>query len=426
MKIFHCDHCDHVVFFENTQCVHCGHLLAFLPDVSRMGSLDPVDAGLWRSPLPEMNERTYRQCANYTDQQVCNWAVVASDPESLCVACRLTRVIPDLAIPEHRDAWCRLEAAKRRLVYTLLGMGLPLVSKQHDAVAGLEFDFLSDAPTVDQPPVLTGHADGVITVNVAEANDSERERRRAQLHEPYRTLLGHFRHESGHYYWNWLISGSDRLTAFRELFGDERQDYGEALRRYYETGPVANWFDRFVSAYACSHPWEDWAETWAHYLHMTDALETAAECGLSIRPRRSGEPSLRQIPKWRGSSPAFFNRLIDSWFPLTYVLNNLNRGLGLPDAYPFVLSPPAIEKLRFVHQTVAAISNTSPSRRLLSSTTGACRRGGSGQHGTRAGEQFLVRAGVAEKSLEVRLPKLRRLAFAAGCDGLPSWHLSSS
>jgi hypothetical protein len=277
----------------------------------------------------------------------------------MCRSCRLTRVIPDLSVPTHRDAWFRLEVAKRRLVYTLLSLKLPLASKQDDPARGLAFELLADAPA-GQAPILTGHADGIITLNIAEADDAERERRRTELHEPYRTLLGHFRHESGHYYWDRLIRGSERIEAFRELFGDERQDYAQALAYYYQTGPTANWFERFVTTYAGAHPWEDWAETWAHYLHMTDSLETAAACGVSIRPRRTDEPLLWQAPGQAGSPSASFERLIDSWFPLTYVLNSLNRGLGLPDAYPFVLSTPAINKLRFVHETVAA-NSASPS-----------------------------------------------------------------
>ena len=354
MKVFHCDHCDHPVFFENTACVHCGHVLAYLPDVAQMASLDPVEDGLWQSPLAETGGRTYRQCANYTEHQVCNWAVPASDPIAICLSCRLTRVIPDLSVPEHREAWFRLEQAKRRLVYTLLTLELPLENKQDDPACGLAFDFLADTPAAGQSPVLTGHADGVITINIAEADDSERERRRTQLHEPYRTLLGHFRHESGHYYWDRMCRDSEWLEKFREVFGDERPDYADALQRHYDNGPAPDWREQFVSAYAGSHPWEDWAETWAHYLHMTDTLETAAACGVSIRPRRADEPLLRQVPQRAGSTSASFDGLVASWFPVTYVLNNLNRGLGLPDAYPFVLSTPVIEKLRFVHESVVA------------------------------------------------------------------------
>ena len=350
MKIFHCDHCQQLVFFENVACVTCGHLLSYLPDLGVMGSLEPASEDLWRSPFPQLENRMYRLCANYTQQNVCNWAVAADDPQPLCLSCRLTRMIPDLNQPRHKEAWYRLEVAKRRLIYTLLILGLPLENKLSDPEQGLAYEFLADMPGAS--PVLTGHNHGVIVLNIAEADDAEREKRRLQLHEPYRTLLGHFRHEVGHYYWERLIAPSAQLEAFRHRFGDEREDYGEALKRHYEQGAPTDWQQRFVSAYASAHAWEDWAETWAHYLHMIDALETAAACGLSLRPRRRDEPSLETDT--RGNLASSFEQMISDWFPLTYVLNNLNRGLGLPDGYPFVLSAPAIDKLRFVHETVTA------------------------------------------------------------------------
>lgn len=353
MKIFHCDHCQQLVFFENFACVNCDHLLAYLPDLGVMGSLEPADGGLWRSPIPQVESRMYRLCENYTQQNVCNWAVAADDPQPLCRSCRLTRMIPDLSHSGHKEAWYRLEVAKRRLIYTLLILGLPLDNKISDPEQGLVYEFLADMPGTT--PVLTGHSHGVIVLNIAEADDAEREKRRLQLHEPYRTLLGHFRHEIGHYYWERLIAPSARLKAFRHLFGDEREDYGEALKRHYEHGAPTDWQQRFVSTYASAHAWEDWAETWAHYLHMTDTLETAAACGLSLRPRRRDEPFLETNA--RDDLSSSFDQMISDWFPLTYVLNNLNRGLGLPDGYPFVLSTPAIDKLRFVHETIKRTSH---------------------------------------------------------------------
>jgi hypothetical protein len=340
------------VFFENVECVQCGHALAYLPDAEDMGSLEPADGQLWRRPLAAaVKGPSYRLCENYTGENVCNWAVPADNPHELCASCRLTRVIPDLSVPGHREAWYKLEVAKRRLLVTLLNLELPVVSRDEDPELGLAFEFLADTPDA---PVLTGHGQGVITLNVAEADDVERARRREALHEPYRTVLGHFRHESGHYYWDRLIRDSDRLAAFRETFGDERADYAAALQQHYESGEKPDWPEQFVSAYAAAHPWEDWAETWAHYLHMVDVLETVAECGLSLRPRRPDEPSLKPTRALRVARSASFDELVDGWFPLTYVLNNLNRGLGMPDAYPFVLAPPAQEKLRFVHETIAA------------------------------------------------------------------------
>jgi hypothetical protein len=352
MKIFHCDACQRLVFFENVRCVNCDHPLAFLPELADMAALEPAGQDLWRSPAPGAEGRTYRLCRNYSRDNVCNWGVADTDPHPLCRSCRLTRVIPDLSRPGHREAWYRLEVAKRRLVYSLLGLGLPLVSKADDPERGLAFEFLADAPNAS--PVLTGHNDGVITVSAAEADDAEREKRRRAMREPYRTLLGHFRHEVGHYYWDRLIKDGGRVDVFRQVFGDEREDYGQALQRHYQNGAPADWPQRFVSAYASAHAWEDWAETWAHYLHVTDTLETAVGCGLSLRPRRQNEPALRPDLVLRGCRPESFDRMIENWFALTYLLNNLNRGLGLPDGYPFVLSAAAIEKLRFVHEALVA------------------------------------------------------------------------
>jgi hypothetical protein len=351
MKVFHCDHCDHLVFFENVQCVRCAHPLAYLPDLGVTGSLDPAEDGLWKSPLARAKGKRYRLCANYTTHNVCNWAVPSDDPNPLCRSCRLTRVIPDLAVTGNREAWYKLEVAKRRLLYTLMALELPIVSKAEQPETGLAFEFLADPPA-GAPAVLTGHANGLITLNVAEADDAEREKRRLQMREPYRTLLGHFRHEIGHYYWEVLIKDGRHLDRFRLLFGDERADYGQALQRYYDTGAPADWQSRFISAYATAHPWEDWAETWAHYLHMTDTLEIAVDCGISVRPTRRGEPVMK--PKGEMVlTPSAFDTWLADWYTLTYVLNNLNRGMGLADGYPFVISPPAVEKLRFVHEVVA-------------------------------------------------------------------------
>lgn len=353
MKVFRCDHCRHLVFFENVQCVHCGHALAFLPDLGVIGSLDPAGEDRWRTPIPRSAGNIYRLCANYIGPNVCNWAIPGESVETLCPSCQLTRVIPDLDKPGNREAWYRLEVAKRRLIYTLLALKLPIANRSDDPHSGLAFEFMADPADPAAPRVLTGHATGVITVNMAEADDAERERRRLQMHEPYRTLLGHFRHESGHYYWDRLVNNSDRLDGFRTLFGDERADYQAGLQQHYVQGPPPDWPDRFVTAYASSHPWEDWAESWAHYLHLTDTLETAAAVGVKLRPPRKGDPELRTVPDPVDVAPESFDELMAGWYPLTYLLNNLNRGLGLPDGYPFVLSTPAVEKLRFVHETVA-------------------------------------------------------------------------
>jgi hypothetical protein len=360
LKTFHCTACQALVFFENTQCLNCGRSLAFAPDRMSMVTLSRGEDGLWL-PVEEgssQQDDVYRLCANYTDHAVCNWAMLDNSPDSLCRSCSLTHVLPNLSSPENQAAWSKLETAKRRLVYALLSLELPLSSKVQEPVRGLEFQFLSDSVSAsgDRSRVLTGHDDGLITINVAEADDVYRETQRLHQNEPYRTLLGHFRHEIGHYYWDQLIANSSRLEEFRRLFGDEQLDYAAALKRHYEEGAPPNWAEGFISAYATTHPWEDWAESWAHVMHMVDALETAREVGLSVKPLRRDEPALSIPSKPSPARLRDFDELIKEWLSLTYVLNNLTRGLGLADAYPFVLSAPVIEKLRFVCESMTSIS----------------------------------------------------------------------
>jgi hypothetical protein len=354
VKTFHCTHCQHLIFFENIRCLNCEHALAYLPDRKLVAALEQGTDGLWRPEGSGAEAEAYRLCANYDQQNVCNWAVPQNDPQPLCRACRLTRVIPDLSQPGNATRWYRLEVAKRRLVYTLLGLGLPVLEKKEPNDPGLEFQFLQDSSDGESQRVLTGHDNGLITINIAEADDVQREQQRQLQNEPYRTVLGHFRHEIGHYYWDRLINDGPRLEPFRRLFGDERADYQQALQRHYENGPPANWEASFISAYATCHPWEDWAESWGHFMHMTDALETAATVGLSLKPKRQDEPSMTAPVNPLSPRAQDFDRMIDDWLSLTYVLNNLNRGLGLPDGYPFVLSAAVIDKLRFVHETIDA------------------------------------------------------------------------
>ncbi len=340
MKTFHCSACQALVFFENSQCLNCGRTLAFVADQMTMVTVEQAaSAGA-----------VYRLCANYSDNRICNWAIHADDSAVLCRACDLTQNIPNLNVPGNLENWAKLEAAKRRLVYALLSLELPLANRRDDPVQGLEFKFLNDsvAANGDRSRVLTGHDNGVITINAAEADDVYRENKRQMHHEPYRTLLGHFRHEIGHYYWDRLIAGGGDLQTFRQLFGNEELDYQEALKVHYGQGAPAGWENNFISAYATAHPWEDWAESWAHVMHMVDALETAHALGLSVAPARPDEPSLAIPAKASLARIGDFDQLIRDWLSLTYVLNNLTRGLGLADAYPFVLSGPVIEKLRFV------------------------------------------------------------------------------
>lgn len=355
MQTFHCDHCGQALFFENVQCLRCGSTLAFLPDRLTLAAIEPAAggaAGLWRrraGPRPD-GGRTYRLCSNTVEHQACNFAVPADDPNPLCVSCRQTRVLPDLSVPGNRDRWYRIEVAKRRLFYTLAMLGLVATQPPNGERDGPVFEFLADLPGQQ---VMTGHCAGVITLNVAEADDAERVRRRIALHEPYRTLLGHLRHESGHYYWDRLILEGGRTDAFRAMFGDERADYGQALDAYYAAGGARpDWQEDHVTAYATAHPWEDWAETWAHYLHMVDLLETAASYSTSLAlPGTAGEHA-EPVSDPFAAAGGSFDRLVAQWVPVTLLVNSLNRSLGHDDAYPFALSPRALDKLRFVHDLI--------------------------------------------------------------------------
>jgi hypothetical protein len=346
MKLFECQNCGQPLYFENTHCESCGLSLGYLPGRVTVTSLEPC-GNAWIA-LAEPRD-TYRCCANAA-HNVCNWLVSANSPEQFCVSCRGNRMIPDLSQPEHVERWRLIEIAKHRLFYTLLRLHLPVRTKTEDP-DGLAFDFLADnaAPSPSAPPVMTGHVNGVITINLAEADDAERERRRRQMREPYRTLLGHFRHEIAHYYWNRLVAGSAKLDEFRQIFGDERADYSHALQSYYASGTPTDWAQHFVSAYAAAHPWEDFAETWAHYFHMVDTLETAGSFGLAVAPKPS--KALRARIDF-DAHRAGMKQLIEAWIPLTFAANSMNRSMGLPDLYPFVLSAAAIAKLTFIHACI--------------------------------------------------------------------------
>ncbi len=349
MKLFKCQNCGQPLYFENATCESCGLRLGYLPEREIISALEEVD-GAWRA-LAAPGER-YRLCAN-AQHDVCNWLVPVAEPAGFCAACRHNRTIPDLGSPENLAHWRRIEFAKHRLFYTLLRLKLPRTTRSEDP-NGLAFDFLS-IPAAS--PVMIGHASGLITLSLAEADDSERERRRALMGEPYRTLLGHFRHEIAHYYWDRLIGRSPAIDEFRRLFGDEREDYAAALQRYYARGPAPDWSEHFITAYASAHPWEDFAETWAHYFHMVDTLETAAAFGLRLRPKIDADlaTAIDFDPH-----AADMDRIIDAWLPLTFAVNSINRSMGQPDLYPFVLAPSVIWKLAFIHDRIHAENASRP------------------------------------------------------------------
>jgi hypothetical protein len=357
MKLFQCQNCGQPLYFENTRCERCGLALGYLSDREAISALKPDENAsmpgqqVWRALA---DDKIYRFCANAT-YGVCNWLVPAASPEAYCAACRHNRMIPDLSQPENLERWRALEGAKHRLFYTLLQLRLP-VETQAENPAGLAFEFLADGSS-SSAPVMTGHADGVITINLAEADDVERERRRHEMGEPYRTLLGHFRHESGHYYWDRLIADTPQLEEFRRIFGDERKDYAAALQNHYTYGAPADWSDHFISAYASAHPWEDFAETWAHYFHMIDTVEIAHYSGLAVSPKLSQSPGAVFDFHPRDTD---MQHLVDAWLALTFAVNSLNRSMGVHDLYPFVLGPLAIAKLTFVQQRIRAVAPHRP------------------------------------------------------------------
>ncbi len=365
-RAFNC-RCGRPVFFTNSECLACHAPLGYAPELRQMLPLEPVElsgedgaaAPLWRRAGAVDDAPRYLRCSNLESAAACNWLVSPDDPyvgqPALCRCCRLTRTLPDLSQPDNVRWWQRIETAKRRLVSSLLALGLPVRSKMsEDPEHGLVFDLLGAPP--GGPAVVTGHDDGVITLDVQEADDAHREQRRSELGEPYRTLLGHLRHEVGHYYWQRLVERSQWLQPFRETFGDEQQDYSAALKKHYAYGAPADWQQRFVSAYASSHPWEDWAETWAHYMHLIDTLDTARSFGVDgerveLNFERYGVEVLQGTDDPIAHE---FLRLFNSWMELTGVLNELSRSMGVADFYPFVLSAPAVRKLYLVHRIIAA------------------------------------------------------------------------
>jgi hypothetical protein len=324
MRLFSCPRCPHLVYFENTSCLRCGAALGFDPASRAMRAVDGPE-GL-------------RRCRG--GDPGCTWLVPAGSAEPRCVSCVLTVRHPGPDDAASLARWGLLERAKRRLLHTLLSLGLPL--------DGLTFAFPEEG--------MTGHADGLVTVVLAEADDAERERRRVGLGEPYRTLIGHLRHESGHFYWDRLVRDGAWLEPVRATFGDDRADYRAALAHHYAAGPPPGWQERHISAYAAAHPWEDWAESWAHYLHMVDALEIATAYHLTLAP--TPRPGQVAAPERRvdlaGMPPDGFDAMLAAWFPLTHFANSLNRSIGQHDWYPFSLADATIAKLRLVHRIVAA------------------------------------------------------------------------
>ena len=343
--------CGNRLFFRNTLCLACDSQLGYLPDEGRLAALDPGPTpGTWGV---EGRTDVLKFCANRDSLAVCNWMMFARNPSSYCIPCRLNRTIPNLDDADNARYWAKIEIAKRRLVSQLIALNLPVRSKvEEDPERGLMFDFLRSPP--GGPGVMTGHASGLITINVEEADDAKREQIRLEMHEPYRTLLGHFRHEVGHYYWDRLVWNTRWLEPFRLLFGDERASYADALKRNYEQGPPADWANAYISSYATMHPWEDWAETWAHYLHVVDSLGAAMGFGIDATDLESDIEPFTRDALYAPDDPQAERTLslLNAWIEIVTVLNEMARSMGQPDFYPFVVSKPVVAKLQLVQMIV--------------------------------------------------------------------------
>jgi hypothetical protein len=358
VRAFNCQ-CGNPVFFRNSTCLACHTPLGYAPALAQIVAMRPAgEPEVWTAW--NFDSPRYRRCANLDTPASCNWLVPVDEVESqagLCRACRLNRTVPDLNDAQHADngtLWGRIEMAKRRLVSALLVMNLPVASREtEDTQKGLMFDFLR-AP-IGGPPVMTGHNDGLITLNIVEADGVHRERARSNMNERYRTLIGHLRHEVGHYYWDRLIAGTHWLDSCRALFGDETQDYGENLQQYYKNGPPADWKNAFISAYATAHPWEDWAECWAHYMHMSDMVDTANSFGLSLDLARLEFTPFTRDVLYAPDHPRADRYLafVNHWAELTMLMNGMARAMGQPDIYPFVLAHQVLAKLQFIHLVVS-------------------------------------------------------------------------
>jgi hypothetical protein len=341
VRDFICPNCGQHLAFENSVCLSCGRGVGFsLDDMALL----VIETGQDAEHAGAVDAGKYQLCANLHLAE-CNWLVEVAPTRRLCKSCALTRTRPNDSDTKALAAYANAEKAKRRMIVELYELKLPIVGRDEDPQYGLAFDLLSS----EHEKVYTGHHNGVITLDLAEGDDVHREQLRVEMDEPYRTLLGHFRHEIGHYYFYRLVEPSQAYaTRFRELYGDPDADYQAALDRHYNDGPPREWEESYVSSYASMHPAEDWAETFAHYLHIRDTLDTAAAFGFA--------PAAATFER-KALGPSGFDSIIDMWLPVSWALNMINRSMGKEDLYPFVLPPAVLDKMRFIHTIIDQITS---------------------------------------------------------------------
>lgn len=357
MRTFLCS-CGNQLFFDNSVCMRCKHEVGWCPVCLLITDVTTSGDGTFSC---SRCASSLVKCSNYASYNVCNRFVACVPARGtqgetsagvFCDCCRFNHTIPDLSVNGNKEKWYRLEAAKRRVVYDLNMLGFPYGTEADGVTPGLRFEFKADIMP-DRvyrdmgagQKVFTGHDNGVITINIQEADDVAREKLRVDMGEAQRSLLGHFRHEFGHYVWDVLIKGK-RENDSMALFGDHNDpQYDQALKTYYANGPKPNWLLNYVSAYATMHPWEDFAETFAVYLDMTAALDTAAHGGLVPRPDFTN-----------------LDVMVDAYKKLGVALNEMNRSNGLLDYLPEVIAPPIREKLRFIHGLADSTPSPVPAR----------------------------------------------------------------
>jgi hypothetical protein len=382
MKTFICSCKDQqILFFESNNCVACNRTVGLDDNFDKVEpyELDQENGEYFKAARPEVR---FQKCDNHANYNTCNGMVnlntfvpATNEGEALCFACRFNETIPDLSIVEHIPLWQKMEVAKRRALYTLKALSLPLHNIRQEPEGGLSFDFIADRDVSDHfvsqlkdtKMVFTGHDCGHITINLAEADDVARANTKMALGEQYRTLLGHFRHELGHYYFDKLILDSPEKHALsKKYFGDDALDYQEAMNTHYKNGAPENWRDAFISEYATMHPYEDWAETWAHYMHIIDTLETAQNFSItgSTSGNTNNDEDLAELnlpqDAYFFSSQTSITSILDTWMDFSVILNSLNRSMGLNDAYPFVLTQTVRSKLSFIHHAIHGRLNRMP------------------------------------------------------------------
>ena len=343
MRLFHCDRCGSTLPFGAQACPACFADIGYVPDQRTLRVLTPTDdrAGFHLGSGDTNDDSTWWRCLNAA--WGCNWMVRSLEGQSWCRSCRLTRGRPDTARPDAIQAWTIAEAAKRRLVHQLDEFALPIEIESESMPDGLVFDLVY----LPGEGGITGHFEGVVTLDLAETEDAHRDELRRRLGEPFRTVIGHLRHEVAHFYWPRLVGQTDEIDTFRHLFGDDRADYRESIDHYYANA-TADWDRaRYVTAYAAAHPFEDWAETFAHYLHIVDSIDTAV--AYDLVPPTDGTMLVTDAV-----GALAFSDILDAWRPINTAVNAIAETVGAPAVYPFEPVGAVVDKLTFVHRQIAA------------------------------------------------------------------------